>query len=149
MISGHKYGLTTLCDIAQVDRVSYVQYHVSRWMVSTRDRVAGVERVSPPINVIAAKPPCQTMSEINRRSVLQSSQEGGRSGIPMALPPSAMKKSTQNKRLSVAGPAARGAYTPAVLAVPSTNPRQSLYRSQNMNPLLASASKHGRTPLTS
>jgi hypothetical protein len=59
----------------------------------------------------------------------------------MAVPPSTMKKS-QNKRLSVAGPAARG---PAALAVPST---QLLYRSQNMNPLLASASKHGRTPLT-
>lgn len=69
----------------------------------------------------------------------------------MALPPSAMKKSTtQNKRLSVAGPAARGVfYPPAALAVPSTNPRQSLYRSQNMNPLLASASKHSRTPLQS
>jgi kinetochore protein NDC80 len=52
-----------------------------------------------------------------------------------------MKKS-QNKRLSVAGPAARA---PAALAVPST---QSLYKSHNMNPLLASASKHGRTPLT-
>jgi hypothetical protein len=96
--------------------------------------------------------PTKPMSEIaRRRSVLQSSQDNGRTGIPMALPPSAMKKSTsQNKRLSVAGPAARGVfYPPAALAVPSTNPRQSLYRSQNMNPLLASASKHSRTPLQS
>ncbi|KAI0253943.1 HEC/Ndc80p family-domain-containing protein [Lactifluus subvellereus] len=87
------------------------------------------------------------MSEITRRTALLSSQDGGRSGIPM--PSSAMKKSTQNKRLSVAGPATRGVYPPATLAVPSTNPRQSLYRSQTVNPLLASASKHGRTPLTS
>ncbi|KAI0303416.1 hypothetical protein B0F90DRAFT_1369781 [Multifurca ochricompacta] len=85
------------------------------------------------------------MSEIVRRSVTLLSQDGGRSGIPMPMPSSAMKKSTQNKRLSVAGPAARGVHPP--LAVPSTNPRQSLYRSQNVNPLLASASKHGRTPL--
>ncbi len=90
------------------------------------------------------------MNEIARRPVLQtSSQENGRTGIPMAVPPSAMKRSTQNKRLSVAGPAARGIYPPAGLAPPSTNPRQSLYRSQNLNPLLASASKHGRTPLQS
>ncbi|KAI9508485.1 HEC/Ndc80p family-domain-containing protein [Russula earlei] len=89
------------------------------------------------------------MNEFIRRSGLQSSQENVRTGIPMALPPSAMKKSTQNKRLSVAGPAVRGVYTPGTLAVPSTNPRQSLYKSQNYNPLLASASKHGRTPLKS
>src|SRR5580698_10124358 len=91
------------------------------------------------------------MNEIARRSVLQPfSQENGRTGIPMAVPPSAMKKSTQNKRLSVAGPASRGVfYPPAGLAPPSTNPRQSLYRSQNLNLLLASASKHSRTPLHS
>ncbi len=101
------------------------------------------------LNVIVIAGFQQTMSEFARRSVLQSSQqENARTGIPMAVPPSAMKKSTQNKRLSVAGPAARGAYPHAALAVPSTNPRQSLYRSQNLNPLLASASKHGRTPLT-
>ncbi|KAH9977211.1 HEC/Ndc80p family-domain-containing protein [Lactifluus volemus] len=85
------------------------------------------------------------MNEITRKTGLTSTQDNGRSGIPM--PSSAMKKSTQNKRLSVAGPASRGAYPPPM--VPSTNPRQSLFRSQNSNPLLASASKHGRTPLSS
>ncbi len=42
----------------------------------------------------------------------------------------------QNKRLSVAGPAAHGIYAPTGLAPPSVNPRQSLYRLQNLNPLL-------------
>ncbi|KAH9967890.1 HEC/Ndc80p family-domain-containing protein [Russula dissimulans] len=45
----------------------------------------------------------------------------------------------------MAGPI-RGAYTPAM---PSKNPRLSMYKSQNLNPLLASASKHGPTPLKS
>jgi kinetochore protein NDC80 len=79
------------------------------------------------------------------RSMLPPSQESGRSGIPMAMPSSAMKNSTlnftQNKRLSVAGPASRGA--------PSTHPTPSLNRSQNFDPLLASASKNGQTPLKS
>ena len=101
------------------------------------------------LDIIIGPHPTKQMNELARRSALQSSQESGRSGIPMAVPPSTMKKSSQNKRLSVAGPAARGAYPPATLAVPSTNPRQSLYRSQNLNPLLASASKHSRTPLQS
>ncbi len=80
------------------------------------------------------------MGESTRRSVF----------FPPQAPPSAMKNYTQNytqnKRLSVAGPAARG---PATLAVPSTHPTPSLNRSQNMDPLLASASKNGQTPLKS
>ncbi|TFY81964.1 hypothetical protein EWM64_g2047 [Hericium alpestre] len=52
----------------------------------------------------------------------------------------------------MAGPALRGPFQNQNLAVPGTNPRQSMYRSQNVNPLLASASKpnnYGRTPLNS
>ncbi|KDQ59539.1 hypothetical protein JAAARDRAFT_126894 [Jaapia argillacea MUCL 33604] len=84
------------------------------------------------------------MADPRRRSVLQHAEmfSNARSGIPM--PPSAMKKSTNNMRMSMAGPAMRGPYPP-----PGTNPRQSMYRSQNLNPLLQSASKPpiGRTPL--
>ena len=116
-------------------------------VIGARDRVAlSVASRSTALSHHSAT----QMSEIGRRSVLQPfSQENGRTGIPMAVPPSTMKKSTQNKRLSVAGPAARGVYPSTGLAPPSTNPRQSLYRSQNLNPLLASASKHSRTPLQS
>src|SRR6266702_331585 len=92
------------------------------------------------------------MSESTRKSMLFPPQDG-RSGIPMPMPSSAMKNHTlnltQNKRLSVAGPASRGAYPPATLAVPSTHPTPSLNRSQNLDPLLASASKNGQTPLKS
>ena len=92
------------------------------------------------------------MSESTRRSLFPS-QDNGRSGIPMPMPSSAVKNHTlnltQNKRLSVAGPASRGAYPPATLAVPSTHPTPSLNRSQNLDPLLASASKNGQTPLKS
>jgi hypothetical protein len=52
-----------------------------------------------------------------------------------------------NLRLSLAGPALRTNN----LAVPGTNPRQSIMgRPQNMNPLLQSTSKsnYGRTPLS-
>ena len=63
----------------------------------------------------------------------------------MAMPSSAAKNHTlnltQNKRLSVAGPASRGAL--------STHPTPSLNRSQNLDPILASASKNGQTPLKS
>ena len=69
----------------------------------------------------------------------------------MPIPSSAVKNHTlnhtQNKRLSVAGPASR--YPQATLAVPSTHPTPSLNRSQNLDPLLASASKNGQTPLKS
>jgi kinetochore protein NDC80 len=120
---------------------------VKERVISARDRVAPRRRGQ---QQRYRRHAITQMNEIARRSVLQPfSQENGRTGIPMAVPQSAMKKSTQNKRLSVAGPAARGVYPPAGLAPPSTNPRQSLYRSQNLNPLLASASKHSRTPLQS
>ncbi|KAF8638502.1 hypothetical protein AX16_010485 [Volvariella volvacea WC 439] len=52
-------------------------------------------------------------------------------------------------RMSLAGPAMRAPYLAPPSHVPSTNPRQSLMRSSNLNPLLMSASKpvYGRTPL--
>ncbi|KAH7916015.1 HEC/Ndc80p family-domain-containing protein [Hygrophoropsis aurantiaca] len=71
-----------------------------------------------------------------------------RSGIPM---PSTVKKTAPSSmRMSLAG-AARSQYLPPPSAGPSSNPRQSIYRSQNANPLLQSTSKpnYGRTPLTS
>ncbi|KAH9001736.1 HEC/Ndc80p family-domain-containing protein [Lactarius akahatsu] len=93
------------------------------------------------------------MSESTRRSMLFPPQDNGRSGLPMPMPSSAVKNHTlnftHNKRLSVAGPASRGAYPPATLTVPSTHPTPSLNRSQNLDPLLASASKNGQTPLKS
>ena len=71
----------------------------------------------------------------------------------MPMPSSAMKNPTlnltQNKRLSVAGPASRGAYPPATFTAPQTHPTPSLNRSQNLDPLLASASKNAQTPLKS
>ncbi|KAI0933915.1 hypothetical protein AcV5_005931 [Taiwanofungus camphoratus] len=69
-----------------------------------------------------------------------------RSNLPV---PSTIKKPTHGGRMSIAGPALRGPY-PAP-QVPGTNPRQSMMRSQNVNPLLQSASKpnFGRTPLHS
>ena len=92
------------------------------------------------------------MSESTRRSLFPP-QDNGRSGIPMPMPSSAVKNHTlnltQNKRLSVAGPASRGAYPPATFTAPSTHPTPSLNRSQNLDPLLASASKNAQTPLKS
>ncbi|EIM90401.1 uncharacterized protein STEHIDRAFT_75157 [Stereum hirsutum FP-91666 SS1] len=74
-----------------------------------------------------------------------------RSHIP--IPASSVKKQPSGMRMSMAGPALRGAPFPTPnMAPPGTNPRQSsMYRSQNMNPLLASASKpnYGRTPMNS
>ncbi|KAI0315521.1 HEC/Ndc80p family-domain-containing protein [Amylostereum chailletii] len=64
--------------------------------------------------------------------------------VPTPLPPSTVKKST-NLRMSLAGPAMRGNMGPP-MGPPGTVSRQSLYQSQNMNPLLASVSK-GRTPM--
>ncbi|KAG5639608.1 hypothetical protein H0H81_010810 [Sphagnurus paluster] len=66
-----------------------------------------------------------------------------RSGIPV---PATVKKPASNMRMSLAGPAIRAPYmTPG-----PSNPRQSMMRSQNNNPLLQSATKpnFGRTPLT-
>ncbi|KAA1471261.1 hypothetical protein DENSPDRAFT_858824 [Dentipellis sp. KUC8613] len=87
------------------------------------------------------------MAEARRRSTMQPPSDiygAGRSGIP--VPMSTTKKAPHNTRLSMAGPGLRAPPPP----VPGTNPRQSLYRSQNVNPLLASASKsnYGRTPMS-
>ncbi|KIM48850.1 hypothetical protein M413DRAFT_438025 [Hebeloma cylindrosporum] len=81
-----------------------------------------------------------------RRSVMQPVTDplaNARSGIPV---PATIKKPAPNLRLSLAGPALRA----PIPAVPGTNPRQSMMRSQNMNPLLQSTSKpnYGRTPLS-
>jgi kinetochore protein NDC80 len=69
-----------------------------------------------------------------------------RSGIPV---PATVKKPTPNMRMSLAGPALRAPYPPPSHSGPGTNPRQSMLRSQNVNPLLQSTSKpnFGRTPL--
>lgn len=92
------------------------------------------------------------MAEFARRSTMQpamdpygNARHGATSNIPV---PSTIKKPTHNGRMSIAGPALRGPY-PIMGQVPGTNPRQSMMRSQNMNPLLQSASKSnfGRTPL--
>ncbi|KAI0708971.1 hypothetical protein C8Q76DRAFT_741734 [Earliella scabrosa] len=67
-----------------------------------------------------------------------------RSNLPV---PSTVKKPTHGHgRMSLAGPALRAPYP----MPPPSNPRQSLMRSQNVNPLLQSASKpqnYGRTPM--
>ncbi|KAH7930854.1 hypothetical protein BV22DRAFT_999891 [Leucogyrophana mollusca] len=92
------------------------------------------------------------MSENFRRSTMQPTNDphgNARSGLPM---PSTVKKAAPpSMRMSLAGPAVRGQYLPPPGAGPSTNPRQSIYRSQNVNPLLQSTSKpnYGRTPLNS
>ena len=81
-----------------------------------------------------------------RRSVMQPVLDplsNLRSGIPV---PSTVKKPVPIARMSLAGPALRAPNT----SVPGTNPRQSMVRSQNSNPLLQSTSKpnYGRTPLS-
>ena len=80
-----------------------------------------------------------------RRSVMQPVLDplsNLRSGIPV---PSTVKKPVPNAPMSLGGPALR-----APTSVPGTNPRQSMARSQNSNPLLQSTSKpnYGRTPLS-
>ncbi|KAL6309132.1 HEC/Ndc80p family-domain-containing protein [Sparassis latifolia] len=84
------------------------------------------------------------MTDFGRRSAMQSVVEpnNGRSNIPL---PSTIKKPTPHGRMSMAGPALRG----PMPQVPGTNPRLSMMRSQNLNPLLQSASKpgFGRTPM--
>lgn len=84
------------------------------------------------------------MSEYMRRTTMQpiDPYNNIRSHLPV---PSTVKKSSHNGRMSMAGgPALRGPLPP-----PGTNPRHSMMRSQNVNPLLASAMKNamGRTPL--
>ncbi|KAI6010177.1 HEC/Ndc80p family-domain-containing protein [Pisolithus marmoratus] len=77
----------------------------------------------------------------------QDTHGNARSGIPM---PSTVKKAPPSSmRMSLSGPALRAPYIPPVGAGPSSNPRHSVYRSQNANPLLQSTSKqnYGRTPL--
>ena len=93
---------------------------------------------------------CHLLSTMDRRrSVMQPvldplSNINARSGIPL---PSTIKKPTPNTRMSLAGPALR---PPNTSVPPGTNPRQSMIRSQNLNPLLQSTSKpnYGRTPLS-
>ncbi|KAJ7600924.1 HEC/Ndc80p family-domain-containing protein [Mycena floridula] len=83
------------------------------------------------------------MADSLRRSTLHDAN--ARSGIPL---PSTVKKPAAAGRMSLAGPALRNPVAPGS-AGPSSNPRQSVYRSQNVNPLMQSASKpnFGRTPL--
>jgi hypothetical protein len=114
-------------------------------------RVGGCERV-----VLVEPGPCAAPRPVHRcfqatramadrrRSTMQPAPDphgNARSQIPM---PSTIKKpAPTNMRMSLSGPALRGPYQ----APPGTNPRQSTMRSQNVNPLLQSTSKHGRTPL--
>lgn len=96
-------------------------------------------------SVLLSTPSGRAMDS-RRRSVMQSAIDplaNARSGIPM---PSTIKKPSTNLRMSLAGPALRA----PIPHPPSTNPRQSMVRSQNVNPLLQSTSKpnYGRTPLT-
>ncbi|EIW85247.1 hypothetical protein CONPUDRAFT_98128 [Coniophora puteana RWD-64-598 SS2] len=92
------------------------------------------------------------MSDILRRSTLHNSVDpyaGARSGIPM---PSTIKKPAHQSsmRMSLAGGGMRPPLYPPSGAVPSSNPRQSMLRSQNANPLLQSSTKqnYGRTPMS-
>ncbi|KAI0637190.1 HEC/Ndc80p family-domain-containing protein [Trametes polyzona] len=87
--------------------------------------------------------------EFGRRSTMQPHGDpygNARSNLPV---PATVKKSTHGHgRMSLAGPAMRAPYP----IPPGTNPRQSLMRSHNINPLLQSASKpqnYGRTPMRS
>ncbi|KAJ7489921.1 HEC/Ndc80p family-domain-containing protein [Mycena galericulata] len=83
-----------------------------------------------------------------RRSTVQPASDlhgSIRSGIPV---PASVKK-TSTLRMSLAGPALRAPQPPS--SGPGSNPRQSILRSQNINPntLLQSTTKpnYGRTPL--
>ncbi|KAM5539080.1 hypothetical protein V8D89_007303 [Ganoderma adspersum] len=87
------------------------------------------------------------MEYAGRRSTMAPHADpygNARSNLPM---PSTVKKPTHGHgRMSLAGPAIRAPYP----MPPPSNPRQSLMRSQNVNPLLQSASKpqaYGRTPM--
>lgn len=88
----------------------------------------------------------EIMFDSARRSTMQPAADlNARSHLPV---PSTIKKPTHTGRMSIAGPALRGPY-PMPGQIPGTNPRASMMRSQNVNPLLQSASKpnFGRTPL--
>ncbi|KIK93506.1 hypothetical protein PAXRUDRAFT_828900 [Paxillus rubicundulus Ve08.2h10] len=88
------------------------------------------------------------MSDTLRRSTMLPDPHGNaRSGLP--VPSTAKKVPPSSMRMSLAGPAARTPYPPLSGSVPGSNPRQSIYRSQNANPLLQSTTKpnYGRTPL--
>ncbi|KII88961.1 hypothetical protein PLICRDRAFT_53458 [Plicaturopsis crispa FD-325 SS-3] len=89
-----------------------------------------------------------------RRSTMQASADphsNARSGIPMpasSIKPKPGPSSSGNMRMSLAGPALRP--PPLSQSGPGTAPRQSVFRSQNTNPLLQSTTKSnafGRTPL--
>ncbi|KAI0781147.1 HEC/Ndc80p family-domain-containing protein [Trametes elegans] len=87
--------------------------------------------------------------DFGRRSTMQPHNDpygNARSNLPV---PATVKKPTPGHgRMSLAGPAMRAPYP----IPPGTNPRQSLMRSQNVNPLMQSASKaqnFGRTPMRS
>ncbi|KAI6133409.1 HEC/Ndc80p family-domain-containing protein [Pisolithus croceorrhizus] len=78
---------------------------------------------------------------------VQDIHGNARSGIPM--PATVKKAPPSSARMSLSGPALRAPYVPPMGSGPSSNPRHSVYRSQNANPLLQSTSKpnYGRTPL--
>lgn len=102
----------------------------------------------PPSSLSSFLPTRSTLTmDYGRRSTMQPHADpyaNARSNLPV---PSTVKKSTHGHgRMSLAGPAMRAPYP----IPPGTNPRQSLMRSQNVNPLLQSASKpqnFGRTPM--
>ncbi|KAJ6547345.1 HEC/Ndc80p family-domain-containing protein [Mycena capillaripes] len=87
---------------------------------------------------------------MGRRSTAQPAPDlhgSIRSGIPV---PASVKKQNSTLRMSLAGPALRAPHPPPPSG-PGLNPRQSILRSQNINPnvLLQSTTKpnYGRTPL--
>ncbi|KZT11476.1 uncharacterized protein LAESUDRAFT_272490 [Laetiporus sulphureus 93-53] len=87
------------------------------------------------------------MGDRKRRSMMPPPTDlypSGRSNIPM---PATAKKPRQTGRMSMAGPALRGPHQ-VTSQIPGTNPRHSMLKSQNVNPLLQSVSKsqYGRTP---
>ncbi|KAF7338476.1 putative kinetochore protein NDC80 [Mycena venus] len=92
------------------------------------------------------------MMDSRRRSTMQPTPDlhGIRSGIP--VPASVKKPQNPTLRMSLAGPALRAPHPPSSSG-PGSNPRQSILRSQNINPnpLLQSTTKPnyavGKTPL--
>ncbi|KAJ7684970.1 HEC/Ndc80p family-domain-containing protein [Mycena polygramma] len=90
------------------------------------------------------------MMDSRRRSTVQPAPDlhgSVRSGIPVSA---SVKKQNSTLRMSLAGPAQRAPHPPPSSG-PGSNPRQSILRSQNINPnvLLQSTTKpnYGRTPL--
>ena len=94
--------------------------------------------------------PTPTMADFRRRmSTMQGSMDpyASRSNLPM--PSTAKKPVHHSGRMSMSGPALRAPY-PMAAPGPHPTPRQSMMRSQNMNPLLMSVTKanaFGRTPV--